>query len=73
MPKGFRRDYWQIDHLAGGPLREALGQADKAAQKEMARCIHEDKGRKQASLTLESRVHEPPRPHSTSAAHLPRI
>lgn len=51
MPKGFRRDYWQIDHLAGGPLREALGLANKAAQTEFARCIHEDKGRKQARMS----------------------
>ena len=43
VPKGFRRDYWQIDHLAGGPLRSALERANASAAAEFGACLQRSK------------------------------
>mmetsp|Transcript_42332 Transcript_42332/g.123962 ORF Transcript_42332/g.123962 Transcript_42332/m.123962 type:complete len:428 (+) Transcript_42332:775-2058(+) len=43
VPRGFRRDYWQVDHLAGGPLREALQQVNASAAAAYAACLQQHK------------------------------
>ena len=50
VPRHHRKDYWQIDHLAGGPLQESLRAGNTTAAKDFARCITRN-GRKSACFT----------------------
>lgn len=50
VPRHHRKDFWQIDHLAGGPLQESLRAVNASAAKDFARCITRQ-GRKSACFT----------------------